>query len=80
MDGGLSSGYDTYMPQKHPIRHTGRSKPQQCSGKNCYMTRDDAELVRREQELLTPHLSLAIYHCMTCRSYHLTRRAQTDKN
>ncbi|MGB3023777.1 MAG: hypothetical protein WBB39_03125 [Candidatus Saccharimonadales bacterium] len=65
------------MPQKHPIRYTGPSKPRQCGGKNCYTTRHDAEMVRDEKSITDPDIELAIYHCLECNTYHLTRR-QSD--
>ena len=61
------------MPQKHKVRHAGPSKPRQCGGKNCYLTKRDAELVRDEKTIIDPELELAIYHWIDCGSYHLTR-------
>ena len=61
------------MPQKHKLRHTGPSKPQLCGGKRCYKTRTDADIVKTEQEIINPELTLNIYHCTMCGNYHLTR-------
>jgi uncharacterized Zn finger protein len=47
--------------------------PKTCGGKHCYQTRHDAELVVLEKEILQPELKLAMYHCHSCGTYHLTR-------
>lgn len=59
---------------KHKIRHTGPAQPRTCGGKRCYGTKHEAELVKSEQEIINPELELSIYKCISCGSYHLTRR------
>lgn len=58
---------------KHKIRHAGPAKPQLCGGKRCYSTKQEAEQVKSEQEIINPELKLSVYKCITCGSYHLTR-------
>ena len=62
------------MAQKHKVRHAGPLNPQICGGKRSYPTKQQATLVKEEQELLTDGLKLSVYRCTACRSYHLTRR------
>lgn len=49
------------------------SPPKMCGGKRCYRTHRDAEMVVEEKEILQPELELSIYHCLSCKQYHLTR-------
>ena len=65
------------MPQKHKIRHAGSQTPQLCGGKRRYTSKQEAVLVKEEQEILTPGLELSIYRCIQCGSYHLTRAKRT---
>lgn len=62
------------MSAKHRIRHSGPTKPKLCGGKRSYKTQQQAMTVLQEQELLTAGLKLKIYHCSSCRSYHLSRQ------
>lgn len=66
------------MPQKHKIRYTGSNTPQSCGGKRCYRSRQETELVKTEQEIINPDLTLAIYHCVQCGQWHLTRQTTTE--
>ncbi|TAH31892.1 hypothetical protein EYC58_04410 [Candidatus Saccharibacteria bacterium] len=59
---------------KHKIRQTGPTTPRTCGGKRCYTTKQEAKHVKSEQEIINPELELSIYRCLTCSSYHLTRR------
>lgn len=63
---------------KHKIRHTGPATPRLCGGKRCYPSKHEAELVKSEQEIITPGLELSIYRCISCGSYHLTRRKREN--
>jgi hypothetical protein len=52
-----------------------------CCGKNRYISRDEAERIGEEQELLTPGLSLAVYACLCgCGGWHLTRSAAAENH
>jgi len=51
--------------------------PKTCGGKYCYTTRQAAELVVEEKSITDPELELSIYHCVSCRQFHLTR-VKTD--
>jgi len=65
--------YTKLMPQKHKIRHTGPNTPRLCGGKRSYATKSEAEIVKAEQEIITPDLSLSVYRCLQCTPWHLTR-------
>ena len=54
--------------------------PQKSCGKNCYKSREEAEIVAREQEIIfeTNDLKLKVYRCANCNSWHLTR--SSDKH
>lgn len=47
--------------------------PKTCGGKYCYKTRQDAEQVIAEKEVMQPELTLTSYHCPQCHGWHLTR-------
>lgn len=47
--------------------------PRTCGGKHCYKTQRDAEAVVEEKSILQPELELAIYRCLSCGEFHLTR-------
>ena len=51
---------------------------QKCGGKNCYTSKHEVELVKEQQELLHRDLILAIYRCVSCRSWHLTQKQHID--
>jgi hypothetical protein len=44
-------------------------------GKNCYISRDEANAVAREQEIIFAgdDLRLKAYRCASCGNWHLTR-------
>ena len=65
------------MPQKHKIRHAGSQKPHLCGGKRRYTSKEEALLVKEEQEVITSGLELSIYRCIQCGGYHLTRAKNT---
>ncbi|MDR1196815.1 MAG: hypothetical protein LBL08_00875 [Candidatus Nomurabacteria bacterium] len=46
-----------------------------CQNKNCYNSRQEAEKVKQEQELMDikQELKLKIYRCANCGKFHLTR-------
>lgn len=67
------------MAQKHKVRHTGSVQPKLCGGKRCYSSRQEATIVKTEQEILTPGLALDVYHCVSCGSWHLTRNVRGDE-
>lgn len=48
--------------------------PKTCGGKHCYRTRHDAEMVVEEKKIMQPELELTVYRCLSCGTYHLTRR------
>ncbi len=68
------------MTWKHKVRHAGPNKPRMCGGKRCYGSKSEASIVKHEQELLTDGLTLSIYHCTSCGSYHLTRSTTDPTN
>lgn len=45
-----------------------------CGGKVCYTNTTEAEVVKSEQELLNTDIKLDIYRCISCGSWHLTRK------
>jgi len=49
--------------------------PAKSCGKNRYNSRNEAEKVAREQELIfaNQNLKLNIYHCALCGGWHLTK-------
>ena len=65
--------YTNLRRLEHQARLTGPSQPQLCRGKRCYTTRQEAETVKTEQEIIDPELTLSIYQCLGCGTYHLTR-------
>lgn len=67
------------MAQKHKIRHGGSQTPQLCGGKRCYISKQEAEIVKTEQELLTTDLTLDVYHCTACGKWHLTRQVRNNE-
>lgn len=71
--------YSRVMSQKHPIRHHGVDPAaQMCGSKRRYLTKQQAELVREQQELLNNELELKVYRCHAgCKGWHLTRN-KTD--
>lgn len=65
---------DPNMPQKHrPKYHI--DNPTLCSGKRRYATKQEAERVAEEQEILNfaDDLELSVYRCISCGGWHLTR-------
>jgi arylsulfatase A-like enzyme len=54
-------------------------RQQTSCGKNCYQSREEADAVAREQEIIfiANDLKLKSYRCVACGSWHLTRL--TDK-
>ena|GEM_PF-1571007 len=48
---------------------------QKSCGKNRYNSRQEAETVAREQEIInaSEELKLEVYHCALCGGWHLTR-------
>jgi hypothetical protein len=51
------------------------SKPEKCSGKNCYKSQIEADTVAREREILNSQneLELKSYRCIICGQWHLSR-------
>lgn len=58
---------------KHKIRHAGSTTPRLCGGKRCYPSKHEAEIVKAEQEIINPDLTLSTYTCPECGQWHLTR-------
>jgi hypothetical protein len=52
-----------------------KNKHEKCSGKNCYMSENEAKKIAQEQEMLNWNqaLELQTYRCHICGFYHLTR-------
>lgn len=62
------------MPKHKPQLHRKLgTRLSMCGGKNCYPSREHAEAVRDEQQLLVRDLELSVYRCHICRQWHLTR-------
>lgn len=62
------------MTKHKPRLHLHFYKAETCSGKRCYSSKQQAETVKQEQELLQPGLELGIYRCQSgCSQWHLTR-------
>jgi hypothetical protein len=61
------------MRKKQPF---APAPPQKSCGKNCYKSRQEADAVAREQEIIFARddLELKSYHCVSCGGWHLTRR------
>jgi hypothetical protein len=55
-------------------------KPEQSCGKNRYNSKQEAETIAREQELIFAHedLKLKTYHCAHCGGWHLTRSVKDE--
>ena len=45
-----------------------------CANKVCYSSITEAEIVKDQQELLNSDIKLDIYRCISCGSWHLTRK------
>ena len=62
------------MSRVHKPNPRDYQPPVLCQGKRCYTSKQEAEIVKSEQELLTRDLTLTIYRCQAgCGNWHLTR-------
>jgi hypothetical protein len=63
-------------------RHREFTTRSKCGGKNCYNSRQEAEIVAHEQELLdvSGETKIAVYQCQFCGKWHLTSRASKDSS
>lgn len=62
------------MPQKHRPKYHA-DNPVLCGGKRRYASKQEAEQVAEEQELINfaEELELSVYRCISCGDWHLTR-------
>ncbi len=47
--------------------------PKYCGDKRAYASRQQAEAVKADQEIINTNLRLAVYRCINCGQWHLTR-------
>ncbi len=66
--------YTIHMPRNNHLKlERFLQSPQTCGEKRRYPNREQAEQVRKEQEIITPGLRLRTYKCLNCGGWHLTR-------
>lgn len=71
--GPLAATLNTMTRRNHKNLATFIQTPQMCGEKRRYASQAEAQKVAEEQQLLHPGLKLAIYKCISCGGWHLTR-------
>ena len=65
------------MPRRtSPQKHTPFQAPKTCSEKRRFKTEAEAQKAADFQMLTNMQLSLRVYKCPQCQSWHLTRRIE----